>query len=117
MGRNRMACSIIIIALASYQPIAAREIAGPFPAWVSKLIAAQRPESKLVIEERRYQGHRVFEVMPLDRADDSGNEHVLHAEDGHVICEFGGIAGHVTKGSCNINKISFVRTIFPQHTH
>lgn len=83
-----------------------------FPAWVSALVKQQQPQSRTVIEESSYQGRRTFLVMPSDRAPDSGNEHVLHSEDGRIICEFGGFVGEVTVGSCDINGIKYVRTIF-----
>jgi hypothetical protein len=67
-----------------------------------------------LIEESTLQGRRVFHVMPSDRADDVGNEHVLYAQDGQIICEFGGIAGQVAVGTCDVAEIKFVRTIFKQ---
>lgn len=87
---------------------------GPLPGWLAKLIASQSPKSGTVVEEASYRGHRVFEILPGDRAEDSGNEHVLYADDGRVICEFGGFAGHVTAGRCDIGQIRFVRTVFPR---
>jgi len=115
MKRNRMLCSIGIAAF-GHQHLAAQKTPATLPAWVVRLIAAQHRQSKTVVEEGTYQGRRVFEVLPSDRAPDSGNEHVLHAEDGHVICEFGGIAGQVTRGRCNVGQINFSRTLFPKHT-
>jgi len=97
------------VALQAWTAGAANE---PLPDWVTKLIAVQPPRSRTVVEEATYLGKRVFEVLPGDRAADSGNEHVLHSEDGRVICEFGGFAGHVTAGTCEIAKIKFVRTIY-----
>ena len=85
---------------------------GGLPAWVAALIERQPVNSELVIEESTYQGHRAFLVMPADRGFDSGNEHVLHSDDGHIICEFGGFVGQVMAGSCDINGIKYVRTIF-----
>ena len=81
------------------------------PPWVVRLIAAQPPPK--VVEEVSYEGKRAFEVHPGDRPADIGNEHVLHSDDGRVICEFGGYTPQVTSGSCNVGKIVFVRTIFP----
>ena len=89
--------------------------ARPLPSWVVKLIASQPRNGGDEIEEATYQGRRVFEILPANRASDSGNEHVLHAEDGHIICEFGGFAGHVTVGSCAISQIRYVRTLFSHH--
>jgi hypothetical protein len=83
------------------------------PKWLTALVE-QLPASGTTVEESRYQGRRTFEVMPGDRAPDSGNEHVLYSEDGKVICEFGGFAGHVTVGSCDIGAIKYVRTILPE---
>jgi len=85
----------------------------PLPEWVTQLIAGQPPRSRTVVEEATYMGKRVFEVLPGDRAPDSGNEHVLRSEDGRVICEFGGFAGQVASGSCDMDKIMFVRTLYP----
>jgi hypothetical protein len=98
---------------AAFQAEPAAAASAPLPDWVAKLIAAQPFGSRTVVEEATYMGKPVFEVLPGDRSPDSGNEHVLHAEDGRVICEFGGFAGHVTSGSCNIGKINFVRTLYP----
>ena len=90
--------------------------ANALPTWVSALIRQQPPRSRTVIEESIYQGRRAFLVMPSDRAPDSGNDHVLHSEDGRIICEFGGVAGHLTVGSCDMEGIKFVRTLFPHST-
>lgn len=87
--------------------------AAPWPAWLAKLVAAQPPQSSTVIEEATYDGRRVFHILPGDRGPDTGNEHVLRSEDGKVMCEFGGVAGHVTRGSCDIDKIVYLRTIYP----
>lgn len=87
--------------------------AAALPDWLEKLISTQPPQSTTVVAEATYLGRRAFEVLPADRGDDSGNEHVLYSEDGRIICEFGGFAGHVTVGSCEIEKIKFVRTLFP----
>jgi hypothetical protein len=78
------------------------------------MIKREPRQSQTVIEESVYQGRRAFLVMPADRGADTGNEHVLHAEDGRIICEFGGFVGHVTVGSCDIDAIKFVRTLFPR---
>jgi hypothetical protein len=50
--------------------------------------------------------------MPSDREPDNANEHLLCAKDGCIICEFGGITGHVTVGSCDIEQMNFVRMLF-----
>jgi hypothetical protein len=42
---------------------------------------------------------------------DMGDEHTLFSEDGKEICKFGGYAGHVTSGVCNIERIIYVRTL------
>ena len=87
----------------------------PLPRWVVKLIASQPQHGGDVIEEATYQGHRAFEILPANRASDSGNEHVLRAEDGHIICEFGGFSAQVTVGSCALNQIKYVRTLHSRH--
>lgn len=86
--------------------------ASGLPTWLTAMVA-QRPSSGTTVEEAAYQGRRTFLVMPGDRAPDSGNEHILYSEDGEVICEFGGIGGHVTVGSCDIEAIKHIRTVVP----
>ncbi len=78
------------------------------PNWVTRL-AAEQPES--VIKEVSYKGQRAFVVRPSDRSFDAGNEFVLHAEDGRIICEYGGLAIEITSGSCDIDKIVTVKTL------
>ena len=84
----------------------------PLPAWVKKAIAerrdAQSPDS---IEESTYEGRRVFELNRGDRGD-FGDEHVLFEESGREICKFGGFVGQVTSGSCDIRKITYMRTLY-----
>jgi hypothetical protein len=88
---------------------------GPLPVWVTTLVKQQPAHSGTVIEESLYQGHRSFLVMPSDRAPDSGNENVLRSEDGRIICEFGGLAGQVAVGSCDMEGINFVQTLYPHN--
>jgi len=83
------------------------------PVWVTALIKQQPPKSATVIEESTYLGRRAFLIMPSDRADDSGNEHILRSEDGRIICEFGGLGGHVSVGSCDMDAIVFVQSLYP----
>jgi hypothetical protein len=85
----------------------------PLPTWVKSLIAEQSAPSHTVVEEAIYDGKRVFEILPGDRAADSGDEHILYSEDRSMICTFGGYAGHVTAGSCDIGMIFYRRTLFP----
>lgn len=108
---RRLLLTLATVVILHAPPSAAAN--APLPRWVAKLVAAQSFRSRTVVEEATYMGKRVFQVLPGDRAPDSGNEHVLRSEDGRVICEFGGFAGHVTSGSCEIDKIKFVRTIYP----
>jgi hypothetical protein len=52
--------------------------------------------------------------MPGDRIPDSGNEHILYDDRGNTICEFGGFAGNVTKGECDISNVNYRKTLFPK---
>jgi hypothetical protein len=61
-------------------------------------------------EEETYEGTRVFQFTRGDRAD-TGDEHILFSEEGKEICKFGGFAGHVTSGVCDIHKIVYVRRL------
>jgi hypothetical protein len=106
-----MKLALFLSIVAAAGTAAANPPQAALPAWVISLVSQQPQHSRTVIEESIYRGRRAFLVMPSDRAPDSGNEHVLHSEDGKVICEFGGFAGHVTVGSCDIAGIKFVRTV------
>lgn len=86
----------------------------PLPVWVSNMMKSEPHKSGTNIEEAKYKGRRVFIIMPFNRGPDTGNEDILYSEDGKIICEFGGIVGQVSSGSCDIDKIKFVRTIFPR---
>ncbi len=85
----------------------------PLPPWTGKFIARGSADHPTLIEEATYEGNRVFHIMPGDEADDGGSEHVLYSEGGKWICTFGGLAAHVTAGSCDIEKIIYVRTLYP----
>jgi len=87
--------------------------ADALPDWITRLIQDQPDGGKTVIEESLYRGNRTFLVSMEDRCCDSGNEHILRSEDGRTICEFGGFAGQVTTGSCDIEGIKYVRTLYP----
>ena len=83
----------------------------PLPPWLENLISDQSrnlyPDE---IEESSYGGKRTYLITHADQAD-TGHEHVLRDDDGKEICEFGGFAGRVTSGSCDIEKIEYERTV------
>ena len=76
------------------------------------LLEHRNSRSRDVIEKFVYNGQRAFLFNRGDRAD-TGDEHVLFGEDGKQICQFGGFVGRVTAGSCDIDKITYVRTLYP----
>ena len=82
------------------------------PGWVIALIARHGSDGRFEVEEITYQGRRAFLVTPPDRGEDTGNDHVLHSGDGRIICEFGGIAGQVTAGSCDLDDLNYVKPVF-----
>jgi hypothetical protein len=97
-------------------PVAAADPTPVLPGWLSKAIEVEKTSSHPgTFEEASYEGKRVFEFIRGDRAD-TGDEHVLFSEDGKEICKFGGIVGRVTSGSCDIVKITYVRTIYSRLT-
>ena len=81
------------------------------PPWLIALLKQQSARGGATVEESIYQGRKTYLVMPGDRGSDTGDEHVLYSQDGKIICEFGGFVGQVTKGSCDIDAIKFVRTL------
>jgi hypothetical protein len=83
------------------------------PAWLNKRIADRQKSYNRIelVEESLYLGKRAFEVFQGD-VRDADNEHQLLSDDGKLICEFGGFAGHVVSGSCDLDKIVYVRTLY-----
>jgi hypothetical protein len=104
----------LTIAIACLMPPAvAKPAPEPLPSWVTAKIENLRAsQSRDVIEEEAYDGKRTFEWIS-GYSFDTGDEHVLFAEDGRLICKFGGFVGHVTSGSCEPRKIVYVRTLYP----
>jgi len=96
---------------ASLYPVTAAAAMKPLPTWVVAAIGEHHASlSRDEIEEAGYLGKRVFEFISAERFD-TGDEHAVFDESGRKICQFGGFVGHVTSGSCVIEKIIFVRTI------
>jgi len=83
------------------------------PAWISKRIADRQNSYDAIhlVEEVTYEGKQAFELY--QGIPDAPNEHMLFNADERLICLFGGIAGVVTSGKCDIGKINFVRTLWP----
>lgn len=101
-----------MILVLSLQPALAEGKAQPLPAWINKIIAERKAgKSRDVIEESRFDGKRAYLFTSGLRAD-TGDEHVLYSEDGKELCKFGGFVGIVTSGACEIEKITYVRTIY-----
>ena len=101
----------VLLCWCSGTPSVASDLPGMLPPWLRKAIEAdkisKRPGS---FEEATYDGKRVFQFTRGDRVD-TGDEHTLYSEDGSEICKFGGFGGHVTSGSCTIDKIIYVRSL------
>ena len=101
------------VLVAAIQPALAGAVTTSLPAWIAKAIAERRgTNSHDSIEESTYGGKRVFLITAGDRAD-TGDEHKLFDETGKEMCQFGGLAGHVTAGACDLDKIMYVRTLYP----
>lgn len=88
------------------------DVPSTLPQWLQKAIELEKSSVHPgTFEEASYDGKRVFQFTRGDRSD-TGDEHTLFSEDGKEICKFGGFVGHVTSGSCSINKIIYVRTLY-----
>jgi hypothetical protein len=108
MRRARVARVFYSIALATLAACGNE----PLPAWVNEAIEERQASISFdVIEESTYDGARAFLLILGDRAD-TGDEHILFAEDGREICQFGGFVGRVTAGACDLEKIVYRRTLF-----
>jgi len=87
------------------------DVPSTLPQWLQKAIGLEKASTHPgSFEEATYDGKRVFQFTRGDLSD-TGDEHTLFSEDGKEICKFGGFVGHVTSGSCSINKIIYVRTL------
>jgi hypothetical protein len=80
------------------------------PAWLGKFVSGSGPTPP-VIERALYEGQPAFELTATDRAD-TGDEHSLYSAGGTLICRFGGYTARVTSGSCDLNKIVYVGTVY-----
>jgi hypothetical protein len=94
--------------------IFAENTTAPLPDWLNKAIVERRDSrSREVIEESTYNGERAYLFTRGDRAD-TGDEHILYNKGGKLLCQFGGLAGNIiTAGACDIEKIVYVRTLYP----
>lgn len=64
-----------------------------------------------VIAQVTYDGQPAYGTTATDRYD-TGDEHSLFSADGTLICRFGGYAGDVSSGNCDLKKIVYVRTLY-----
>jgi hypothetical protein len=83
---------------------------GSIPGWLRQMVS-ESGRSPPEIEKVTYNGQPAFELIATDRAD-TGDEHALYSASGTLICRFGGYVGRVTSGSCNIEKIIYVSTLY-----
>ncbi len=80
------------------------------PGWLQKLVLESgRPPAQ--IEKTRYKGQPAYNIVATDRAD-TGDEHALYSADGILICRYGGFVGRVTSGSCELDKLVYVSTLY-----
>jgi hypothetical protein len=80
------------------------------PEWLRQVVSASRrppPE----IEKVTYKGQPAFNLVATDRAD-TGGEHALYSAGGTLICRYGGLVGRVTTGSCDLDKIIYLSTLY-----
>lgn len=81
------------------------------PAWLAQQISdGLRPPR--VIERVIYDGLPAYHV--LTGPADAGDEHGLFLADGTLVCRFGGFAGRVSSGSCELDRIEYVSTVYRQ---
>lgn len=80
------------------------------PAWLRRQVS-EGGQFPPVIEQVTYNGRPAYHTIATDRFD-TGDEHALFTTDGELICRFGGYAGRVTSGSCDMDRIIFVSTLY-----
>ncbi len=80
------------------------------PAWLRQQVS-DGGRFPPVIEQVTYGGQPAYHTVATNRYD-TGDEHSLFSADGKLICRFGGYAGRVTSGSCDLDKIAYVRTLY-----
>jgi hypothetical protein len=84
------------------------------PAWLRRQVS-EGGRFPPVIEQVTYNGQPAYHTIATDRFD-TGDEHGLFTADGRLICRFGGYAGRVTSGSCDMDRIIFVSTLYDAET-
>ena len=80
------------------------------PEWLRKQVS-EGGRFPPVIEQVSYNGQPAYHTIATDRFD-TGDEHGLFTTDGKLICRFGGYAGRVTSGSCDMDAITYVSTLY-----
>lgn len=111
-----MNCRMAIMATVMLSVLSACEGANQLPSSVEvpeRLRARVDRERSTppVVERATYKGQPAFTTTATDRYD-SGDEHSLFSADGTLICRFGGVAGEVTDGACDLDEIEYVSTLF-----
>ena len=79
------------------------------------VVYSSLPWIEKAIVESTFNNRTAYHLIFGDRGADLGDEHVLIDEGGKEICRFGGFVGHVTAGACDLDKITYVRTVYPQN--
>lgn len=111
-ARNRLLFALTAGALVAGAGCTNRPIRPPYglPAWLQQQVS-DGGRFPPVIEETTYNGRLAYHILATDRYD-TGDEHSLFTADGRLICRFGGVAGVVTSGSCDLDRIVYVRTVY-----
>jgi hypothetical protein len=79
------------------------------PPWLKGAIHHYRAR---VVEQCLYKGKPVYHLIRGDIPNDAGNEHRVYSGNGTFICSFGGFEGRLAEGSCDIEQVTYVRTIY-----
>lgn len=110
----RVVCKILL-ATVIFTPMAACHSPSHLPAdvaapeWLRKEVS--RGRRLPVIEQVNYKEQPAFNTTATDRFD-TGDEHSLFSADGRLICRYGGYVGRVASGSCDMDKIVHIRTLY-----
>lgn len=102
------AVASLVIAACDTRPVPPPDTS--IPAWLRQQVS-KGGRFPPVIEQVTYSGQPAYHTIATDRFD-TGDEHSLFSSDGKLLCRFGGMAGRVTSGSCDLDKIVYVSTLY-----
>ncbi len=109
-ARRALFVAVALWSLAACHSGPSLPLDGSIPEWLRKFVSESGGPPP-VIEKATYKGLLAYNLTATDRAD-TGDKHALFSGEGKLICRYGGFVGQVTSGSCDLDKIVYVSTLY-----